>query len=164
MKPYTLSQRIRGFSKKIAKDESTGCWVWSGDKANFGYGQITFYINGVRHRTRAHRFSWEIFRGEIPEGMFVCHRCDNPPCVNPDHLFIGTGADNLRDMAAKGRHAHAAPTGEKSGNAKLSDEQVVEIRRLRAAGVSVSRIAQEFPVSSDMVYRIVLRKNWRHLP
>ena len=90
------------FWLKVAK--SDGCWEWTAGRSTGGYGQFKLYING-RHRTiNAHRAGWLLFKGPIPDGMEVCHRCDNPPCVRLDHLFLGTISDNARDMVAKGRH------------------------------------------------------------
>lgn len=89
---------IDRFWKYVVKSES--CWLWIGSKGSRGYGQL--HIN--RKPVRAHRFSWELHYGPIPAGMEVCHHCDNPPCVRPDHFFLGTQADNLKDMVNKGRH------------------------------------------------------------
>ena len=90
------------FWSKVRKADGDGCWEWMGARVKTGYGQIG------RSRTRqliaTHRLSWELYRGAIPSGLCVCHRCDNPRCVRPDHLFLGTQADNIHDMVAKGRH------------------------------------------------------------
>lgn len=84
----------------------SGCWLWVGSVDGDGYGFISPYINGERIRLRAHRASYEVFVGEIPDGMFVCHKCDVPGCVNPDHLFAGSALDNTRDMIQKGRDGY----------------------------------------------------------
>ena len=91
------------FWAKVNKGTDAECWEWNASRNSFGYGQLTIVgPNGKRPRT-THRLSWELHVGPIPEGMCILHRCDNPPCVNPAHLFIGTKADNYRDMRAKGR-------------------------------------------------------------
>jgi hypothetical protein len=82
-------------------DKSGECWIWTGSRGFYGYGQLRTGHSGVLER--AHRLAWEFFRGPIPNGLFVLHRCDSPPCVNPDHLWLGTQRDNLRDCATKGR-------------------------------------------------------------
>jgi hypothetical protein len=133
------------FWSRVTKGD--GCWEWSGARDRGGYG----HFNGA-HGNRAHRFSWILANGPIPAGMLICHRCDNPPCVNPDHLFLGTVLDNHRDMDAKGRRPTAAnrmdlPTGEIvtryiSGESELalaraySVTRAVIARRLREAGIT----------------------------
>ena len=98
----TERDKVR-FYDRICPEPNTGCWLWIGAPDSFGYGQIE--INGASYRT--HRLSWMIHRGEITKGLVVCHRCDTPACVNPDHLFLGTHGDNVRDMHKKGRNRPA---------------------------------------------------------
>jgi len=95
----------------------------------------------------------------IPSGLFVCHHCDNPPCCNPAHLFLGTPGDNIRDAARKGRMAH----GERSATSKLTEDQVLEIRSHSAAGESYASIARRFPCSNRTVSAVVRRHTWRHI-
>lgn len=103
---------------RVAIDDVTGCWNWTGAKKPEGYGSI-----GIGKKMyRAHRLSYELYRGDIPKGMFVCHRCDNPACINPDHLFVGTPLENVRDMDGKGR-------GVRVPRRKLTDEQIRHIKR-----------------------------------
>lgn len=149
------------------------CWLWTGSHLTSGYG--TFYRpNGKR--TTAHRVSWEDEHGPIPDGQLVLHHCDNPPCVRPDHLFLGTAADNMADMRVKGRaklyhpnfgdangSRHYPPKGERNGHAKLTETSVRLIRALADRGWSYPKIGQTFMVSRSTVGDIVLRKRWSHV-
>lgn len=105
---------------------SDGCWEWHGPHDGVGYGILTVNYR----RIGAHRFSYQIHRGQIPQGLYVCHHCDNRNCVNPNHLFVGTSSDNQMDSVKKGRHKHPVFRGEDHGEAKLTWEKVREIRRL----------------------------------
>lgn len=133
-----------------------GCHVWLGSKFESGYGRLK--VGGRSYR--ANRMSWEFANGPIPAGMKICHTCDNPPCVNPAHLFVGTDADNMADMARKGRASKnltkVYTRGNEHHNAKLTDEQVGELRReYEAGGTSQSRLAVKFGVSQALVSKIV---------
>ena len=130
--------------------KSLGCWEWAGRRSRRGYGE--FDVDGGR--VAAHRMAWQLARGPIPDGLLVCHHCDNPACVRPDHLFLGTQADNMCDMAAKGRHGY--PRGEDHPSARLSNVDAAEIRRLyRAGGVTQDALARHFGVCQSHVSRIV---------
>lgn len=122
---------------------------------NTGYGATHF--NGKQQL--AHRVSWEIANGPIPQGMCVRHSCDNPVCVNPAHLFLGTKADNSADMARKRRSA----LGERHGNAKLTETDVRQIREMRAGGTMRRDIAARFAITPEHVDQIVRRRNWTHI-
>ncbi len=118
--PRPLEER---FSEKFISIGTGGCWPWTAATNYYGYGKISVSRS---HWDFAHRVAWPIHYGEIPDNMLVLHRCDNPLCVNPSHLFLGTQNDNLQDMQKKGRKA----CGERHGQAKLSDAQIDEIRSL----------------------------------
>ena len=130
-------------------EKGPDCWQWLGAISTWGYG--FFRVDGkTRH---AHRVSWEMHNGPIPEGLWVLHHCDNPPCVNPDHLFLGTAKTNVADMIAKGRRGHMRPRlrGEQHHAAKLSDAQVDEIRAALARGEIHRLIAARFGISRAYV-------------
>lgn len=128
------------------------CWEWTAHCNNHGYGTLT---SGQKLHY-AHRRAYEIFVGEIPDGMCVLHRCDNPGCAKPAHLFLGTQADNVKDMIGKGR----GNLGEKNGQAKLSIEDVRAIREHVDAGLLQYVVASRFGVSNQQVSRIVNRVDW----
>lgn len=145
------------FWEKVEK--GSNCWEWTASKDNDGYGQIG-YQNG--EMIRAHRYSWILHFGEIPDGLFVCHHCDNPSCVRPDHLFLGTALANNRDKIRKGRAKNCR--GESSGLSKLTDEQVAQIRRLYVPGkISQYALAKKFSVAVSNINNIVHRKTWTHI-
>lgn len=146
-------------------DDPKTCWTWAGYKCG-KYGQIKRY----RKYHWAHRLGYEIQNGPIPPGLLVCHTCDNPPCVRGSHLFVGTHGDNNRDAIKKGRAQRVwsgKNIGENSGAAKLTAEQVSEIRRLHkphSREFSYPRLAAMFGVSQQTVALIIRRKHWKHLP
>lgn len=141
-------------------DQTGDCWTWKlATRGAQGYGTTNW-----QHRSYAtHRLSWELTYGPIPPGMLVCHRCDNPPCVRPDHLFLGTPADNMRDMRDKGRCRPPRARGEAASRALLSEVQVRMVRRRHASGETMAALAREFRVSFGAVRGIVQRLNWAWL-
>lgn len=128
------------FMSKI--NRTNGCWIWTASRNAEGYG--TFYLDGKK--LLAHRFSYEYFMDEIPQGFEICHQCDNPSCVNPAHLFLGTHKDNMVDCSTKGR------AGRHKGVAPLDTNTVEEIRWLRQTGWSCLEIANKFSISRQHVY------------
>jgi hypothetical protein len=138
-------------------DTKTGCWEWTGSKTFGGYGHARFQ----GQEWRAHRVSFELFVGRIPDNLQVCHSCDNPPCVNPDHLFLGTAKENILDSVNKGRWN--APKGEQSYWSKLTDLDVLKIRALVDGGQSQKEIATQFKITQANVSAIKVRRTWKHL-
>lgn len=159
-KGQALSKYANVESRFWAKvDKTDTCWLWTGQKPDDRYGGFKL-SNGVQ--MRAHRFAWEITYGAIPAGMFVCHHCDNPLCVRPDHLFLGTPADNMRDKALK--HRAARRPGNANPSAKLTDADVLAIRHRRAEGELVKTLATEYGLSLSSIGKVIHRISWKHLP
>ena len=148
---YRGSPRER-FLAKVSK--TAGCWLWTGATNYKGYGALR--IDGKN--VFPHRFSYELYIGNVPEGVFVCHKCDNPSCVNPAHLWLGTNTDNVQDMVKKMRHT----IGERNPMAKLTKEQVIKIRKLKD-NHSLSQLAKLFGLGVSTVSQIVNRHRWKHI-
>ena len=182
---HSMTETEKRFWAKVNKTET--CWLWMastrpkmrGHNPDFGYGAFGYTKDGVTVQTRAHRFSFELHNGKIQDGLCVLHSCDNPLCVNPAHLFLGTRADNNHDMCAKGRHisggTHCGKTGagyslgkykrgEKHHNAKLTPELVQAIRAEYANGkTSYSKLAAKFSIGICSAWKIVKRELWKHV-
>jgi len=162
---FQFSDKVR-FMKfvQIKQDDH---WMWTGATDKDGYGVFTLRYKYIR----AHRASWLFFKGPIPEGKHVLHKCDIPGCVRPDDLFLGTNLDNSQDMMRKGRHRsgmmlhpECAAKGEAHGNAKLTDEIVREMRRRYVPRkVTFEQLAKEFDVSIALVHNVVHGDGWRHV-
>ena len=147
------SSSLHQFVAKIEVQEGDhGCWIWRGAVGSDGYGRVR--RRGVTHS--AHRFAWELFKGPIPEGLCVMHRCDRPLCVNPTHLIVGTKADNAQDMLRKGR---SGPWEQ-----KLTYEQVREVRRMLATGTTKAAICERFDICRSTVQDIESGTTWSDPP
>lgn len=181
-----LTKDARRFMARVSKSESVdGCWAWLGAVDKDGYGKFPFFNKSFR----AHRASYLLFVAD-PSDAYVCHSCDNPACVNPDHLFLGTQADNIADKVAKGRqsrgekhgaimrardlrgdknpmrlHPESVLRGEKNPTSKLTEAQVIEIRQRYAAGdTTQKKLGAEYGVNFSLIGYIVNRKVWQHIP
>lgn len=158
--PTRLFDVEERFWANVQKGGPGECWLWTGLLTDKGYGRV--FSNG--RYLGAHRFSYRLHEGPVPKGLFVCHRCDNPRCVNPDHLWLGTNADNMADMAEKGRANHEPRMlGESHTRAKLTEKKVREIRRLRREGLTLEAIAKQYGVCFQTVSLVVNRKSWAHV-
>jgi predicted XRE-type DNA-binding protein len=143
--------------RRSSINKDTGCWEWGGAKVK-GYGKMKV----KRKLVSVHRMSAAMFLGfDLSSSLFVCHHCDNPVCWNPHHLFIGTQQDNMRDRDTKGRGGSFK--GEQNGAARLTEKDVLEIRRRVTEGATQSSIAREFGIAQPSVSDIVNRKKWKHI-
>ena len=160
--PYRLQDRdddVR-FDAAVEMDPNGGCWLWSAATSDFGHG-VTSYAG---QPIRAHRRAYERWRGPIPAELKVCHHCDVPQCVNPDHLFLGTQADNLADMVRKGRWGESRTLrGAANGNSRLTEAEALQIIADVAAGRSKTEVANDNGITRTAVYLIVKGQNWSHL-
>jgi len=164
LRPYMNDNSLQSrFWANVNKAAPNGCWEWSGTKER-GYGR--FDIKGKHFKT--HRISWELTKGIILNGLCVLHHCDNPSCVNPEHLFLGTKGDNNRDRARKGRsgkfhHPDRIRRGEKTPSAKLLERDVQEIRRLYAQGARQTALAHQWGICQATISQVVRRVTWLHV-
>ena len=178
----TSNKDVERFLAKVCiPTDPNRCWEWTAGKDRKGYGSFKRY----RKTIKAHRMAWAITSGDVPDGLFVCHTCDNPSCVNPAHLWLGTNADNVRDMCEKGRQVkddrngarlhpeklargerHGSRTkperlarGDLNGNTKIKDADILEIFRMRATGMLLREIADVFGVSGAQIGKILRAKS-----
>jgi len=144
-----MSQSLSArFWNKVEITDLVDCWNWTSYQNKFGYGRIN--VGGkIKY---SHRIAWRLVYGEIPNGQFVCHKCDNPSCNNPNHLFLGTMQDNTIDMVRKGRAGRI-----------LTKEQVLSMRSLHASGMNCKQLSTQFNTEISNVYRIVNRNRWQHI-
>lgn len=145
------------FWSKVAKGE--GCWEWQAGRTPSGYGCFSTSHGRSGLSQRAHRAAWQLTYGPIPEGLRVCHACDNRACVRPDHLFLGTDAENQRDMVQKGRGRN----GTRNGRARLTEVDIPAIRERIASGELLASIASDYGVAPGTVWFIKTRRNWKHI-
>lgn len=157
----------------LDKNAPNGCWVWTRARTTAGYGEI--WVNGKIHYT--HRLSWELTNGPIVDGLWVLHKCDNPGCANPDHLFLGTQKVNMSDCKAKGRTRGGMKKGQRNGgtfkagqtsgeanaNGKLTELEARVIKYCEFPGYSLAKIGEPFGVSASTVSLIKKGKVWRHI-
>lgn len=158
----SIGKRVPWTPEKFWKyvNKTDGCWIWTGPKFPNGYGASRMSNSGPK--MNAHRIAWILTNGPIQDGLHVCHNCpggDNPICVRPDHMFLGTCKDNLADCSAKGR----MHPGSQHGMSKLTEEKVIQIRALSASGVQQKVIASMFGMSKGVVCSICNRKAWKHV-
>lgn len=152
---------VRRFIIYVRINKTTGCWEWSGYLNKWGYGNFKVCNGGGRKSYLPHRVSYEMFYNQqIPDGLLVCHKCDNPRCVNPSHLWLGTNQDNINDMINKGRDKKAK--SENNGNVKLTRESVNKMRELYSIGEYGSReLGEMFGVTKTQILYIVNYKSWK---
>jgi len=146
------------FWSKVEKTDN--CWIWKGSIDVDGRGR--FKLGGGNRS--AHRVSWMLIHGELPKGMCVCHRCDNPKCVKPAHLFLGTHLDNMRDMAEKGRRKGiAVRIGSAHGMAVINEEQAKQVKYGSFKRGELTALAKRWKINTDVIYQIRAGQNWRHV-
>lgn len=151
---------IDRFGEKYMPEPMSGCWLWVGYTLDSGYGKIG--LGGRYGNDLAHRVSWRLHNGEIPDGLFVCHKCDTPSCVNPDHLFLGTPKQNTADACEKGRMRgpNKPARGERVFLSRLSAD---DVRKIRGSTESQASLARRFNVSKATVSAICRFETWRHV-
>ena len=159
-KRVSKREPIERFMDKVQIVAESGCWIWTGSVDKNGDGYANFSIK--RKAIKAHRASWILHHGVIPEGMLVCHVCDVKCCVNPSHLFLGTPKDNTQDMIRKGREKHVR--GEASPRAKFSESTVRQMRAdYKSSGVSYADIGRKYGTSRGYAAQIINNEAWSHL-
>jgi hypothetical protein len=157
----SVAKRLQKYS---VRNHDTGCLEWHGYKDVYGYGILLVSVDGVKKNKKAHRLSYEQTHGDIGEGKLVCHKCDVRNCIEPTHLYLGTAADNNKDMMLKGRYRPGKHdnNGEKNPNAKLTKKQVDSIKVLFKYGITQKQIANSLSMHKSSIQRIASGKNWVH--
>jgi len=149
---------MKNFWDKVEKTD--GCWNWKASTNSRGYGQLK--MPNTRKNVLAHRLSYTMAFGDIKDGLFVCHKCDNRTCVNPNHLFVGTAKENMQDMDAKGRRVKANMAGVKNPNATL-DEDKVKLLKLLKDKFPMESLIKIFGVKKTQIHRIINGQQWSHI-
>lgn len=144
------------FWSRVNKKRKTQCWDWTSDMSSHGYGRLSL---GDGRRMKAHRYSWELHNGPIPDGLCILHKCDRPSCVNPDHLFAGTQLENIKDMVSKGRHQ----VGSRNSRAVLTEAKVRTIKKRLDKGDKQQEIADALGVARSLISLIKNGKRWAHV-
>jgi hypothetical protein len=145
------------FWQNVAKRGPDECWEWQGKRDKNGYGSLSWDHRSVR----AHRVAMSLTDGDWDNRLLVCHTCDNPPCCNPAHLWRGTNHDNMLDKKGKNRSGHGGAKGEKAGSAKLTAEQV---RQIRCSPLSGNQLSRQYGVARNYIFAIKKRLTWKHIP
>lgn len=159
MKTIGKRMTIERMMEQVFPEPNTGCWLWSGKVNHNGYGAVAKFLPDKILRG-AHRVSYYLHNGIFDYSLHVCHKCDTPSCVNPDHLFLATKLENTMDMVRKGR----ASKGENCPNHKLTESNVIDIRKLYSdGGHTIRSIAPIFGVDYSTIFNIVKRKTWKHV-
>ncbi len=153
---------IRKFWSRVVIGDPRQCWECLGVCVGKGYGQFAMDHGIYKIRARAHRFAWRITYGAIPDGLLVCHNCDNPKCCNPRHLFLGTPSDNMQDMVGKGRH-RSTPRRPGLAGRKLTDDQVRHVRKMLVAGTAAEDLSRQLNISTRTVWDIAKGRTWKKL-
>jgi hypothetical protein len=153
---YTKKSSEELFWEKVDKRSEDECWEWIASRDSCNYGM--FYPKDHSNGVKASRYSYQLRYGDIPKGLYVLHKCDNPPCVNPKHLFIGTQTDNMQDMISKGRLYDRR--GEKNSKVKLTEEDVRTVKLLRKNGMTYKSIAKSLKVSEGCINHILNGRHW----
>jgi hypothetical protein len=149
----TRKTMLDRFMAKVSPEPNTGCWLWTASVNKGGYGLFGIATSRC---AKAHRVAWQLFRGAIPDGRFVCHTCDTPACVNPDHLYLGTHADNMADCINKKRHTF----GRQHVSAKLTEDDVPLIRNSTR---SLADLSAEFGVTPQAIWAVKIKRTWKHV-
>lgn len=161
--PYPFTPLVERFARKFIPEPNSGCWLWTDALDRDGYGRIQIGCGSKK----AHRVSYEIHCGPISDGELVCHRCDNPACVNPEHLFLGSNHDNVADMVRKGRSARVKNPrpGASNGRATLSEDQALSaLHSVLVQRRSRASVARDIGVGKAAIEKLCAGKTWTHLP